>query len=79
VDDPTALKQEIAYLATQADRLRRERDSYRADLDTLQDKAAESVSAQLRLLSVDLAKGVQDNFYSHLKWVGGPAPVSWRV
>jgi hypothetical protein len=70
VDDPTVLKQEITYLAAEADRVRRERDTYRADLDTFREKAAESISAQLRLLSVDLAKGVQNDFYSLLKWVG---------
>jgi hypothetical protein len=72
-------EQEIAFLAAEVDRLRKERDANRAELDALKENAEKSISAQLRLLSVDLAKDVQNNFYSQLRWIGGLIAVGLTV
>ena len=70
MDNPADLRQEIAQLAGDAERLRKERDACRMELDTLQAKAEELAAARLRLLSVDLSKEIRNDFSSFLKWAG---------
>src|SRR5262245_32981146 len=79
MDDPETLKQEINYLTAEAERLRRERDSYREQNEARQAKAEETVSTQLRLLSNDLSNKVQTDFFSLLKWVGGIVVIALTV
>lgn len=79
MDDPATLRQENAHLVAEAERLRKERDSYRYELDALQTKVDESVAAKLRLLSVDLAREVRSDFFSLLKWAGGFIAIALTV
>jgi hypothetical protein len=79
MDDPAALKQEINYLTAEAERLRRERDSYREQNEARQAKAEDTISTQLRLLSADLSNKVQTDFFSLLKWVGGIVVIALTV
>ncbi|HET9534582.1 MAG TPA: M43 family zinc metalloprotease [Mesorhizobium sp.] len=79
MDDPATLKQEIDYLTAEAERLRRERDSYREQNEARQAKAEETISTQLRLLSADLSNKVQTDFFSLLKWVGGIVVIALTV
>jgi hypothetical protein len=75
VDEPVP-KHEIARSAGQIDQLRKERDAYRDELEVIRAKRDETISAQLRLLSFDLSKGVQNEFYSLLKWAGGVVAIA---
>lgn len=58
-------------MAAEADRLRKERDANRAELDALRAKGEESISTRLRLLSVELTNAIRTEIFSTLKWVGG--------
>jgi hypothetical protein len=61
---PNTMEQEVAHLAAETDRLRKERDAYREELNTIRSRAEESISAQLRLLSVNLTKEIREDFFA---------------
>lgn len=70
MDEANQLDDEVHRLGAEVDRFRKERDAYRNELDALRSKGEETMSAQLRLLSVSLSKEIREDFYSVLRRAG---------
>jgi hypothetical protein len=64
------LKQEIAYLSSECDRLRSQRDACKDEVDNYRSEIYDTVSAQLQLLSKRLSEEIREGFLSTIKRIG---------